>query len=288
MEETLGKRIAIHRKALCLTQDALAEQLGITAQTVSKWENDQSCPDITMLPRLAEIFGCTTDELLGIAPKEVPVAEAAVPEAAPDIPAGKPTNIRWQALATPGAAFGFWLFLTGLVTLVDSVLPYPLSLLDSSYRCDLSDIAISCGIFAFGLCSLFRSFSLLRLACACFGGICVLNLMTQPGIADMDWRIPLCAGLALFGLDLLIDTLLGRKWIVPKGHRGPSCVKNSFTCEKESFDCATSFGNDNHLITMPLLSNGWAEVNFGELTLDPAASSFRKTAVWNYTAASEN
>ena len=50
MEETLGKRIMRHRKALGLTQDQLAEQLGITAQAVSKWENDQSCPDIAMLP----------------------------------------------------------------------------------------------------------------------------------------------------------------------------------------------------------------------------------------------
>ena len=64
MDETLGKRIAAHRKALGLTQDALAEQLGITAQAISKWENDQSCPDISMLPKLAEIFRCTTDELL--------------------------------------------------------------------------------------------------------------------------------------------------------------------------------------------------------------------------------
>ena len=36
-EETLGKRIAAHRKGLGLTQDGLAEQLGVTAQAVSKW-----------------------------------------------------------------------------------------------------------------------------------------------------------------------------------------------------------------------------------------------------------
>ena len=66
MEQTLGKRIMEHRKALGLTQDQLAEKLGVTAQAVSKWENDQSCPDITMLPKLADIFGITTDALLGI------------------------------------------------------------------------------------------------------------------------------------------------------------------------------------------------------------------------------
>ncbi len=42
MEETLGKRIAAHRKRLGLTQDRLAELLGVTAQAVSKWENEVS------------------------------------------------------------------------------------------------------------------------------------------------------------------------------------------------------------------------------------------------------
>ena len=55
MEQTLGKRIIEHRKALGLTQDQLAEKLGVTAQAVSKWENDQSCPDITMLPKLRNL-----------------------------------------------------------------------------------------------------------------------------------------------------------------------------------------------------------------------------------------
>ena len=42
MEETLGKRIVQNRKRLGLTQDALAERLGVTAQAVSKWENEYS------------------------------------------------------------------------------------------------------------------------------------------------------------------------------------------------------------------------------------------------------
>ena len=56
MEQTMGKRIAANRKRLGLTQDQMAERLGVTAQAVSKWENDQSCPDIAMIPRLAELF----------------------------------------------------------------------------------------------------------------------------------------------------------------------------------------------------------------------------------------
>ena len=75
MEETLGKRVVFHRKRLGLTQDALAELMGVTAQAVSKWENDQSCPDIGALPKLAEIFDISTDELLGVERKEVHPAE---------------------------------------------------------------------------------------------------------------------------------------------------------------------------------------------------------------------
>lgn len=64
MNETIGNRIAKYRKAKSLTQEALAEQLGVSSQAVSKWENDASCPDISLLPRLCSVLGITTDELL--------------------------------------------------------------------------------------------------------------------------------------------------------------------------------------------------------------------------------
>lgn len=64
MMDTLGFRIAQKRRQKGLTQEAMAEQLGVSAQAVSKWENDQSCPDISLLPALAKILGCTVDELL--------------------------------------------------------------------------------------------------------------------------------------------------------------------------------------------------------------------------------
>lgn len=60
---TLGNKIAQCRKSLNITQDALAQQLGVTNQAVSKWESDQCCPDVMLLPKLADIFGITLDEL---------------------------------------------------------------------------------------------------------------------------------------------------------------------------------------------------------------------------------
>lgn len=62
--ETLGSRIARLRKRKEITQDQLAEYMGISAQAVSKWENDITCPDITALPKLADHFNVTVDELL--------------------------------------------------------------------------------------------------------------------------------------------------------------------------------------------------------------------------------
>lgn len=62
--ETIGNRITKYRKSKGMTQEALAEKLGVSSQAVSKWETDTSCPDITMLPKLCAALGITTDELL--------------------------------------------------------------------------------------------------------------------------------------------------------------------------------------------------------------------------------
>ena len=64
MDMTIGKRIALLRKEKGLTQEELASHMGVSPQAVSKWENDQTCPDITALPRLARLLGVTVDELL--------------------------------------------------------------------------------------------------------------------------------------------------------------------------------------------------------------------------------
>ena len=64
MDMTIGKRIAALRKEKGLTQEELAQHMGVSGQAVSKWENDQTCPDISALPRLARLLGVTVDELL--------------------------------------------------------------------------------------------------------------------------------------------------------------------------------------------------------------------------------
>ena len=62
----LGKKIRQLRFKAGLTQEQLAEKLGIGAQSVSKWENAVAMPDITTLPLLAEIFGVSIDDLFDL------------------------------------------------------------------------------------------------------------------------------------------------------------------------------------------------------------------------------
>ena len=64
MNESIGNRISKFRKAKGLTQEALANLMGVSSQAVSKWETDASCPDISALPQLCRILGITADELL--------------------------------------------------------------------------------------------------------------------------------------------------------------------------------------------------------------------------------
>ncbi len=62
----LGKKIRQLRFRAGLTQEQLADRLGVGAQAVSKWENTVAMPDITLLPCLAEIFGVTIDDLFDL------------------------------------------------------------------------------------------------------------------------------------------------------------------------------------------------------------------------------
>ena len=80
MNQTLGKRIGALRREKGLKQDELAEKLGISPQAVSKWETDQTCPDISLLPSLAKILGVSVDELLSGKQESAPAVRM-LPEA---------------------------------------------------------------------------------------------------------------------------------------------------------------------------------------------------------------
>ena len=199
MEQTLGKRIAAHRKRLGLTQDALAEKLGITAQAVSKWENDLSCPDISMLPKLAEIFGITTDELLGTEPK-APVFDAEVMDDSPQQEQGLHVEgkgdkweFRWNAGLRGRLFFPLWVLLLGVLLLVDNIFSLDVGFWGLAWPSRL----LMMGLFSS------KRFSLTCLGFTLVGGYFLaehLNIIPFELTGQIIWP----AIVILFGLGLLI------------------------------------------------------------------------------------
>ena len=75
-ELTMGQRIASRRKLLNLSQEALAEQLDVSRQAVSKWESDAAIPEIDKLIALSRLYGVSVGWLLGVEEPENAAAEA--------------------------------------------------------------------------------------------------------------------------------------------------------------------------------------------------------------------
>ena len=130
--ETMGRRIAALRRQAGLTQEQVAERLGVTAQAVSKWENDVSCPDISLLPGLAELLGVSTDELLGVRPVEprVVVVDTDKSRRAEDGEKQRDSagwNRTWDIGLRGGVFWGLLIALIGAAVLLDRFGLWPLA-----------------------------------------------------------------------------------------------------------------------------------------------------------------
>ncbi len=66
MKLIIGENIRSFRKKNDLTQEALADRLGVTYQSISRWENGTTYPDLELIPAIAEVLSVTVDELLGM------------------------------------------------------------------------------------------------------------------------------------------------------------------------------------------------------------------------------
>lgn len=245
MKKTIGKRIAENRRRLGLTQDQLAEKLGVTAQAVSKWENDLSCPDIGTLPVLASIFGISTDELLGKDSGEKATTET--PEKEPGnwefhYAAGKKTSI----------FIALWVMLTGGLLLAANLL---------DLDCGFWDLLWPSGILIFGLAGLSPRFSFFRLGCALFGGYFLLKNLTLP-VPEL-WNLSLPLLLVLSGLSLLLDAL--RKPRFSMSHDG---IHANYEVDGTRFTCALNFGEKHQRVDLPQLSGGNLSLRFGEMSVD--------------------
>lgn len=263
MEQTLGHRIMENRKRLKLTQEQLAEQLGVTAQAVSKWENDQSCPDITMLPKLAEIFGITTDALLGRENTYVHQAEV-VEESEPKsegvhIEKGN-WEFHWDSGRKGSLVFALFVLLVGGLTFASRLLSW-----DASFW----EILWPSALLVFGIKGLLDHFSFFPLGCSLFGAYFLLSNLGV-GIPKFSSDLLFPIAVVLFGLSLLVDALRKPKKPVFKvTHKGDSKKTTSdFSVENEEFSAVLTFGEAKHGVYLPRLSSGTAECTFGEMTID--------------------
>ena len=86
---TFGERVQVLRQRAGMSQDQLAERLGVSRQAVSRWERDETMPETDKVVALADLFGVTTDYLLRSGaekapPAKDPAAERERPHAAED------------------------------------------------------------------------------------------------------------------------------------------------------------------------------------------------------------
>lgn len=92
---TIGEKIAEIRKERNMTQEELAGIIGVSAQSISKWENNVTMPDIMLLPLLADIFGTTIDELFSV--ERLPKKNIFPYEETPDAVYDMILNTMWQS-----------------------------------------------------------------------------------------------------------------------------------------------------------------------------------------------
>ena len=64
VRKSLGEALKVHRTQCKMTQEFVAETIGVSRQAVSKWENNSSCPDVSLLTEIADYFGVSVDALL--------------------------------------------------------------------------------------------------------------------------------------------------------------------------------------------------------------------------------
>lgn len=266
MEQTLGKRIAQYRKNMKLTQDQLAERLGITAQAVSKWENDLSCPDITMLPRLAAIFGVTTDQLLGVEPQqeavEAEVVDGNKGDLHVDIGAKNDKwEFRWNAGRKSSVIFALLVLLVGGLLVTARLLQWDVS---------FWQILWPSAILMMGIHSLLGKFSGLGVGMTLLGGYFLVdNLGVLQLHIGSELLFPI--GVVLFGLSLLLNALKKPKssrFSVTHNGKPGTASRSQITEEDGVFTIDQVFCENTHNVETALLKGGDIDTAFGSLTVD--------------------
>ncbi len=93
MKLNLGNNIKKYRKEKDMTQEALAEYLGVSSQAVSRWENNTTYPDVELIPVLANLFGVSTDVLFDMKQTQKEIAATAVLTELAELTRAQPLNV---------------------------------------------------------------------------------------------------------------------------------------------------------------------------------------------------
>lgn len=254
---TLGERIKYHRKRLGLTQEQLADRLGVSAQAVSKWENNQSCPDISILPEIADLFGITVDELLG---KEQNAADAVheaevVEETSKDMWSFK-TEKR-----AGGILFALYIITVGALLAVNEIFGFSVSWWTVLWTLGLFYIGVS------GLVGRFSAFSLMLALAGAYFLTSAYDLLPL----NLGWNIVIPAALVLWGLSLLADILCNRRFRrkkLQKAEKKSGKAHHECTCAEGYLHCEMNFGDYRTVVRTAILRGGSVEANFGDFTVD--------------------
>ena len=149
---TLGQKLTNLRKAQGMTQEELSEAVGVTRQTISKWELDTSTPDLDYLCKLCDLFGVTADYLIRPERETVEAAETAPPppmEQAPSPPRTEPAPDALSAKTVSGVrAVGWVLFVLG-VALIQVAILFVLFRITSTALWILGGVCIVIGLELF-------------------------------------------------------------------------------------------------------------------------------------------
>ena len=275
-KETLGKRIAALRKEKGLTQEQLAEKVGVSAQAVSKWENDVSCPDITLLPLLADLFGVSVDELLGVKPVEPHVIILDKDEIPKD--EKKKTNFtyewnthhgKWSTIAVCIGAILVCLFF--VLHSMANVFPYidteALTLKGWNYVWPLL-------VFTLGLSSILEHIAF-GIAMMAFGGYeFVRRVLLGYSVCSLP-PVPWYVIVLVFAIVVLVMILVGKNRFHKHRNDSESGVRFNdrrpqmeYSDDNDFLRADMSFGNSVITYERTTLRGGDIDSSFGDYTID--------------------
>ena len=272
MEQTIGNRIKQLRKSRGMTQDQLAELVGVSPQAVSKWENDISSPDISLLPKLAEIFQVTTDSLLGM-PEKTEIVPA------PPKQSGFHVNIGDEEDGEPdegrsGFTFNFDIGRKDLPWFATAVLLFAAGLLLNRTllaplgEAGVWDLMWPSAMLAMGLSSLWERISLWSIGMTGFGGYYLLvNMHILDRWNILSWKIIVPVLLVFWALSMFVDHFRGDR---RSGHGNPK-ASSTYQADDGEIDYDGSFGSETVVVTEPVFRGGDFDVSFGSYVQDLTA-----------------